>query len=736
MRQAALRALVVALVAAAASCGGDGASSGAAPQTPPAGGISELFLVEHPGAALNATHTVFLDLEAAGGGAPDTGTADGSDAVPYYFARRTALTLAVVDELDTAPTLLLRDDRGRAVMQVGPERPSQTATLRGAYTLQVRHPLAGDAGAAPLGVFLRPTVWIPAVAGGGNSTDLATVEAGKSCPGCDLRGITLTGSPLQLYDIDLAAADFTGSTLRSVAFLGTNLTGAIFDQARFDGVLFGDPILTRASFKLAAFLPDATQTCQGPACRTHRDLEPAGCCVIHCNTEFVNNPAPTAIDMADFSGASFQSACLGNANLQGTSFVGATFDYASSASTSFAGADLRGARFDGTDVMARDGEGQPATDGTPASFAGATLSDASSGASFSGVDLTDIDFSGTDLRRVSFAGSILTGTTRFAGADFSGADFAGVDLSRVDLSVATLSAATSFAGATLSDGSAHGVNLACLPGGTGGCAFPPQTTQFKGAKLSYVNLNGAPLEEADLTGTVLDNASLIGARLNLASLKDASLRGVVAGVQPGSGAPVTELGGAYMVNVDLTDADLRSADLSGAHLYGSAQLVRTQLDSADLSGAICAGAAFSGSLTDAVFNQAVLVNATFNGADLSDAKFDTAYLQGADFSSAASVLGVTLRNAAVSTTPGTWTFTEQNGAPFTFAYDATALGAFTTDTSVICPDNANGPCDTPASLVPVENGPYPPQPPCVPSYQFCYENCLNPPVFTDQPPCK
>jgi hypothetical protein len=205
-------------------------------------------------------------------------------------------------------------------------------------------------------------------------------------------------------------------------------------------------------------------------------------------------------------------------------------------------------------------------------------------------------------------------------------------------------------------------------------------------------------------------------------------------VQPGSGAQVTELGGAYMVDVDLTDADLRSADLSGAHLYGSAQLVRTQLDSADLSGAICAGAAFSGSLTDAVFNQAVLVNATFNGADLTDAKLDTAYLEGADFSSASSVLGATLRNAAVSTAPGTWTFTEQNGQPFTFAYDATALGAFASDTSVICPSNASGPCNTAASLVPVQNGPYPPQPPCVPTYQFCYENCLNPPMFDVHPP--
>jgi len=135
------------------------------------------------------------------------------------------------------------------------------------------------------------------------------------------------------------------------------------------------------------------------------------------------------------------------------------------------------------------------------------------------------------------------------------------------------------------------------------------------------------------------------------------------------------------------------------------------------------------------FNQTVLVNATFNGANLTDAKFDTAYLQGTNFSTASSVFSATLRNAAVSTTSGTWTFTEQDGTPFTFSYNATALGAFASDASVICPNNASGPC-TANKLTPVANGPYPPQPACVPTYQFCFENCLNPPVYNNHPPCQ
>jgi Pentapeptide repeats (8 copies) len=243
------------------------------------------------------------------------------------------------------------------------------------------------------------------------------------------------------------------------------------------------------------------------------------------------------------------------------------------------------------------------------------------------------------------------------------------------------------------------------------------------------------LEAADLEGAILDNAVLVGANLNLASLKDVKLRGAQLGTQPGSGAPVTQLGGVFMVNVDLTDADLRGVNLTGAHLYGNSLLIRTKLDSADLSAAICAGAAFSGTLTDTVFNQAVLVNATFNGAVLSDAKFDSAYLQGADFSTASDVTGATLRNAAVATMPGEWMFMEQDGTPFTFPYGATMLGALAADPSVICPNDESGPC-TIDKLTPVGTGPFPPQPACVPSEQFCFENCLSPPNFSDKPPCQ
>jgi len=444
----------------------------------------------------------------------------------------------------------------------------------------------------------------------------------------------------------------------------------------------------------------------------------------------------------DFSGAMLSGVDLTASDLIGAVFTGATFDDTSTVARSdFSRADLRGAHFDGTDVRGnvRNAIGSIPGPSDAARFADAMLSDGTTAVSFEDVDLRgNVDLHGVSLRGASLAGSILDAQTNVTGADLSGVNFNRADLTRADLSTAFLSAATNFVGAVLSDGKAYGVRLACLRGAggqdTGGCAFAPKTTVFKGANLSFVDLSGAGLTYADLGGTNFYNARLVGANLNYANLLDATLVGAQLGVQPGSGAAAAQLGGAFMVNVDLTDADLRGVDLTGAHLYGNSLLVRTRLDSANLAKAICAGAAFSGTLTNATFNDAVLVNATFNGAVLTNAKFDTAYLEGADFSTASAVAGVTLRNASVSTMPGTWMFTEQDGRPYVIDYGLTKLGALAVSSSITCPDNEPGPC-TAAKLTPVSKGPYPPQPPCIPARAFCYENCLPTPNFNHTPPC-
>jgi len=742
-RPALLASVIAALCLAVAGCGDDSDSS-ATLELPPPGGVDESFLAEHPTAALDLTHTAVLHLEASGGGAGDTGSEAGVDEVRCSFDPDTELTLGLGDELTSGtdtPTLVLLDDAGAEIARVSGQERQKTVRVSGAHTLELRHPQAGAADAEPLVLFLHPQRGAGGGSAAATSNDVATLEVGKDCIACDLRGIDLVGDPaLVVGDVRLDLANFTGATISIVAFNRTELIGTVFDDVQFFGVLFLNPTLTAASFKGATFLKDPSDTCQGPSCRTSGN-DP-NCCFRQCQTSFDifyddSLQSSGAMNMADFSGAEFNAVCLTAPDLSGTSFAGATFDDASSvASSSFSGSELRGVQFLGTDVRGFDASGaSPTSESAAATFVGATGSDGTTGVRFENVDLRGINFELSDLRRSLFTGSLLDEATSFAFADLSDTDFAGVDLSRADLSTAFLSTATSFVGATLSDGTSHGVNLACLlPEGTGGCDFEDQTTQFKGADLAFANLSGVDLAAANLEGTILDNAVLIGANLDLASLKDASLRGARMGVAPGSASAVTQLGGAFMVNVDLTDADLRGANLSGAHLYGDSLLVRTALDSANFTGALCAGAAFSGTLNDTVFNQAVLVNATFNGAVLSNAKFDSAYLQGADFSTATQVTGVTLRNAAVSTTPGFWMFTEQDGTPFTFAFEATMLGALATVGTVICPNNKSGPC-TADKLIPVADGPYPPQPPCVPSAQFCFENCLDPPNFSRTPPC-
>jgi len=80
--------------------------------------------------------------------------------------------------------------------------------------------------------------------------------------------------------------------------------------------------------------------------------------------------------------------------------------------------------------------------------------------------------------------------------------------------------------------------------------------------------------------------------------------------------------------------------------------------------------------------------------------------------------------AAVATEAGEWTFTEQNGMPVIYSYGATQLGAFATDATVTCPDAEDGPC-TEGKLNPINSGPFPPVPTCVPALPN-YNNCSAP----------
>jgi len=686
-------ALLALLALGLVSCGGSSTTDTAVrllpdgPNDPRA--YTESFLAREPGAVLRPGLLAILTLEPTGG-AEDTGRQQGVDEVTVQFDVATEVDLELAPSADRVGALVLRDERGRQEARVvaGTARITLPA---GRHTLEVHHLDAGNPAASTQVVFVQ----FGAAPG-------AAMRASANCVACNFDNASLVG---QTFDgLDLSGSTFESADVEQSSFAGANLKGTVWTAA-----LLRDDVFTGASMQQAELGSDVA--------------------------------LPTSIFSCDFRGADLSGAYFDQADIQNATFGDTDPSQAANLSNTFwrtlddpcfitqvvlsdfRNVDLSGARFLGTQIDGSD-------------FSGASLV----GADFTGgpgectqldppqpeVTTCDVDcIFGTEPvsgRKTDFSNAILASTTApslqldgqklsgviLKGAQLAAGSFDGYDLTGSDLTGADLT------GARLNGATLDGLDLS-------------------GLSMTGAQFGGASLFEVNLQGAVLDDAQMVGARLNLSNLKGASLRGVLAGVQPGTSGQVTQLGGAYMVNVDLTDADLRGADLSNAHLYGTSQLVRTLLDSAVLSDAICAGTTFSGSFNDTSFTGAILVNATFNGADLTDAKFDSAYLQGTSFAAASSVLSATLRNAQVSTEAGSWTFTEQDGTPFTFEYGATQLGAFATDDSVTCPNDADGPC-TPSTLTPVDNGPFPPQPKCVPTYQFCYENCLDPPVYDVQPP--
>ncbi len=703
---------VTALLLSLAACGG---SSSDTTEVLPDGAddpraYSEEFLSRHPNAVLRPSHLAILRLEPTRG-AQDTGTADGVDVLTYRFERATELDLVIDPSVDRIGRLVLRSPGGHESVLIG-SGILHVRVAAGRHTLELHHADAGNAAAPTQTVFVQP------VAAPG-----AALRASANCVGCNFNGSSLMN---QTFDgLDLSNASFEDADVESCTFVGATLNGTTWTAATLRNDQFTGAAMRQAALYSDVAIPTAIFSCD------FRGADLTGAFLDHTeiSESTFGDPDPTkTANLTNTSWRTLDDPCFvtqlelvdfRNVNLSGARFLGAVMS----------GVDFSGAAMTGVSLTGGPGACTMVTPSQPV----VTMCDAqcvfgTEPTSGRTTDLSNAILASTDAPSVQLAGQQLSGVV-LAGAQLTAGAFDGYDLSGSNLTGADLT------GTHLNGANLQGVTLT---------SAMLDSVQLNGANLDGVDLHGlimtgaqfnnASLYEANLQGATLDNAQMVGARLNLSNLKDASLRGVVAGVQPGSGAQGTQLGGAYMVNVDLTDADLRSADLSGAHLYGTSQLVGTLLDSADFSGAICAGAAFSGSLDDTVFNQAVLVNATFNGANLTDAKFDTAYLQGANFATSASVLGVTLRNAAVSTAPGDWTFTEQDGTPFTYSYDATQLGALATDPSVICPNNANGPC-TAGTLTPVDNGPFPPIPPCVPSRDFCYENCLDPPNYTNHPPC-
>jgi uncharacterized protein YjbI with pentapeptide repeats len=759
----------------------------------------ESFLADNPRAELQPEHLVVVHLEPDGDADDTCPQRDGVDCLSYIFEEETLLTFSTDNAPEELEQMVLRDGAGAAVLrQTAGSAPTSALIPAGEYVLELYHVFAGDNDAAEPVVFLQPhesdeaettaalAALVPdGVQPSGTGMRGMTLSASRDCIRCNFAnselidqrfdGLTLTESKFDgarmsktsfrgasmadcsLRDLrkgpalqNAVDADFTGATLSRSSFsflasyvgiffnavfngarldetvwesVGTdqnlckghlcsvlnpdfrnaNLRGARFPAMRFHNLGFGTHRCTfqGADLSYAGFRPTFPRTSTDLSmCRFDREPESGRI------TSFRNAALQQVhASDADFSDADFTNALFSNANFGAGYGVGDTHTGCTLIDVT---KGPRGA------VMRR------------ANFTGATLA----GSCFAGADLTDAIFAAIPAN--SFADIDLRS------ANLAGADFAGSDLSRVNLGVASPfnRGAPNFAGAVLTNGT-RGVDLT-------GQDFPSRYAGFKGLDLTAVNLTNTDLHEADLEGTTLNNAQLVGANLNFANLRRAKLRGATLGVEPGRERSAASLRGALMTDIDLSDADLRSVNLTAAHLYGDVQqtlLIRTRLDSANFSKAVCSGARFSGSLSNAVFVGAQLVNTIFNGATLTNTKFDDAYLHGADFSAASGVTGASLSNAAVSAAPGTWSFTEQDGTPFTIRYEATKLGPLATDPMVRCPNGSHGPCCPSGDVMqclteklkPVGQGPHPPVPPCVPRPPR-FNNCITPlPTATLRP---
>jgi len=687
------------LAVAIAACGDGGSTvdtAGVLPDGPDdPRGYTEVFLAAHPDAILRPSHLAALRLEPVQGGA-DTGGEPGTDTVPYLFDRAGALSLSIDASAAQVGMLILRDRRGAPIARV--EQGETTVQIRpGRYRLEVHHLRAGDPTAPAQTVFLRSGS--PAAGFG--------LQATSNCVNCKFDHMEITD---QDYDgLDLSGSTFRQTFIDSSTFLGANLSGC--DFSGFNGADLSDvreSSFNGANLRGARFDFAGIQDCTfgGEGAVAGANLTGASFGQIRFGITFFSG-----IFESDFR----------NATLTGATFVTPL----GSGTSRFEGADLSNTTFtipaDAGPLSSECGRctfGLEPVSGRVTSFAGAVLGQTgslslhlSADTDLSGVDFTGTQFAGGTFQNLNFAGAI------FDQADFTGADFG-----------ASVFDGARFPGANLTSASLTGTSLV---GAHLEAAMGAGGTMLPAAVLDNATLDDANAYIANLQGVSLANASLVGANLDYADLSEALLTGARFGVPSNSEKNAASLVGAYMPNADLSDADLRGVDLSGAHIYGDLQrskLTGALLDGADFTGAICSGSAFTNaSLSDTSFNGAQLVNCTFSGADLTRTVFASAYLQGADFGGAASVNGAGLDNAAVATAAGSWTYTDQNGLPVTYSYGPTQLGAFASDATVTCPDAQDGPC-TPEKLNPVNSGPFPAVPTCVP-LPPCYDNCARP-----QPP--
>lgn len=211
-------------------------------------------------------------------------------------------------------------------------------------------PPAGSSGGTPTPGGGTPT---PDPSETFNPDDVARLEAGENCPGCNLASADLSG--LDLTDLNINNGNLRRTNLEGTTLVRTNLSNAILNNAIFNLANLQEADLTGASVKLGQMRE------------------------------------------ADLTGATLDGADLGGAQLEAATLTGAIAPDIIARNTNFTGSNLTDANFTGGRMA-------------DARFLNAQLS----GANFTNAKLGGADFStARNLGAATLTGAEFNGATRF-----------------------------------------------------------------------------------------------------------------------------------------------------------------------------------------------------------------------------------------------------------------------------------------------------------------------------------
>jgi uncharacterized protein YjbI with pentapeptide repeats len=333
----------------------------------------------------------------------------------------------------------------------------------------------------------------------------------------DFSGIDLRGAIFR--NAKLNGVDFSGSDLRGADFSGANMHTANFTRARLDGAKFDD---LRGAYDTSFQQARLAQASFRGARLFRTRLNDA------------------VLDGADFSKAKLESATLEKASLAGANFSG----------TSMLLTRLQGTRWDGQDL---------------------------SGADLRGADLRDAVFRNTSLRGAHFG--FHPGQSDVM--DLRGTDLSGADLADVKWGAALIDCRTRLpAGMSWTTLPVIAAWAQCKGEPPHTAPQPPYEFQ-RGPRLSKVALPNVRWKDIVLAGFGFWQAQFDGADFTGAKLMGLDIQGgsyVKASFQ---GADLTR---AHLLNASFAGASFENANLSGARLFGL-NLREARLTGAQLTGA-------------------------------------------------------------------------------------------------------------------------------------------------------